>query len=540
MRASLSTRVFLGLALVVATFGVASFYAGAAVISLRHELRVLRDRALPLRDALRRDAIELEAFDEALGRAAPHDLDWLARLVPNARPWRRVDATLGRIRTLREGSRPPQITELLGLATPPLPSLSDALVELRAGRGLAERMRDDRALQAALAGPWRATEDVQVFDALVAGMQRAVSERRLSDASRVAVELRRLIRHVHSGLEDVERTLDAALDKRAARAARSEQRVIAVVIGSATLSLLVAILVLVLLLRTLRPMQALADVVRRFGGGDRQVRAETRGAAREIQELAEEYNRMADSLAAREAELSVQRDELARAERLAALGQLAARMTHEVRNPLSSIGLNAELLDEEIRKPTGPDADEASELLGSIVGEVERLRGITEGYLARARPAPSERERHDLGQLTAAFVDFARGELERRQIDVDVHAPPGVAIECDAGQIRQALWNLTRNAWEAMPNGGVLRFEVARAQGEDGQPRALLAVEDTGDGIAADVRERIFEPFFTTKDRGTGVGLALVREVASSHDGTVAIEDAQDGGARLVLRLPCA
>lgn len=545
MRFSLSTRIFIGFALVVTCFGLASLYGVAAVTGLRHELSFLRKEALPLIDSLRQNGVELRAFDEALQRAAPHDLDWVSRFVPNARPYARIDRVLDRLQAMHATSRPPRLARLLSADPLPLPSLSTDLQALRRSTEARDRVAQDAELEGLLGpGITDAETDAEVFDVLVAGLDKAVAERRLGDAARLVVEIRRLIRRVHGALGGFERDLERTLNERYAQAERSEKRLGLIVAVSSAVSLAVSVVALLVMLATLRPMAALAEVVRRFARGDRKARADTSGAA-EIQQLAVEWNRMADALAERETLLGAQRDDLARSERLAALGHMAAHMTHEVRNPLSSIGLNAELLEEELAAGEAIDREESRALLDAIIQEVERLRQVTETYLERARRAPMERVRTDLRELARKLLEFARNELEQRQVTVVLQGPAHAQAAVDEGLLRQALWNLLRNGWEAMPEGGTLWVEVqGRADpGEDGPvPVVAVAVEDSGPGIAAEARDRLFEPFFTTKERGTGVGLALVAEVAAAHGGRADVVAAQHGsGARFELVLPaCA
>lgn len=534
---SLSTRIFLAFAVMVAATGASSFYAVAAVTGLRHELGFLRNRALPLLDEMRLDAAELHGFDEALQRAAPHDLDWVVRFVPNARPFGRVEQVLAHTRTLRDFNQPPRLARLVMQTDLPLPELDKRLSALRISAEARDRMREDTELLAAVPALAQAHNDQAAFDALVAAVQRAVAERRVEDAARVVVEIRRIIRHVQGDLDLARRDFESALGARFDEAAHSEANLGVLVATTSALALAVSVLMLLAMLASLRPMTALTDVVRRFAAGDRTVRAATDGAS-EIRTAAEEWNRMADALALREAELSSQREDLTRAERLAALGQLAAQMAHEVRNPLSSIGLNAELLDEELAEETPLNRTEARQLTAAIGSEIERLRVITEGYLDRARPAPSQRSVVDLAELVGNLHDFVRGDLERRGVHSVLEAQPGVLVEGDAGQLRQALWNLVRNAWEAMPAGGALWLQVSTRE-QEGEHWALLAVEDGGPGVAEAQREAIFQPFTTTKERGTGIGLALVREVATAHRGHIRLATGEHGqGARFELELP--
>lgn len=542
MRFSVSLRIFVGFAVVVACFGTASLYAMASVTSLRHELHFLRKRALPLLESLRQSGVELRGFDEALQRAAPHDLDWVARFVPGARPYERIDRIRKQVRLLKLSARPPRLARF-ALTTPlALPEVGDALTAKRNATDARDRISRDSTLLPLL--PQRklsATNDAETFDVLVLALRRAVAERRYEEAARLVVELRRLIRSVHTALGVSERLLEQGLNDRFAAAEQREARVSLVVVASVGVALAVSIVALLVMLATLRPMNHMADVVRRFARGDRSVRADTDGAA-EIHELAVEWNRMADALAEREALLAGQRDELSRADRLATLGQLAARMAHEVRNPLSSIGLNAEMLEDDLRSADF-DRAEARDLLESIGREIEHLRGVTETYLERARRAPEEHVRKDLGTLVRRIVDFSRSEMEQRRVPCDVVADPGLFAEIDERLVRSAVWNLLRNGLEAMPDGGQLWLEVTRETPEDParETNIIIAVEDSGAGIAADVKDRVFEPFFTTKERGTGVGLALVMEAARAHEGRVEVVPPKHGaGARVQLTLPAA
>jgi signal transduction histidine kinase len=292
-----------------------------------------------------------------------------------------------------------------------------------------------------------------------------------------------------------------------------------------------------LMVWTLRPMRRLTEVVRRFAGGDAGARAEARGAT-EVALLAEEWNRMADRLREREAALTTQREELGRLERLATLGQVAARITHEVRNPLSSIGLNAEMLEEELEALPAAQAPEARALVRAISEEVERLRGVTEQYLRHARRSVAERTPQDLSALLRSLLDFVRAELDARDVGVELDVPPELPVLVDAPKLRQALLNLIRNAWEAMPRGGRLTVRAVSVHGEGDEPWVRIDVVDRGSGLPELALDRVFEPFFSTKERGTGLGLAVVREIVLAHGGRVSARNRPEGGAIFSVELP--
>ncbi|MFW6197431.1 MAG: ATP-binding protein [Myxococcota bacterium] len=221
---------------------------------------------------------------------------------------------------------------------------------------------------------------------------------------------------------------------------------------------------------------------------------------------------------------------LIQTERLAAIGKMAAHVTHEVRNPLSSIGLNVEMLEEELA-----DADtESRGLLRAVQRELDRLTGITEEYLRLARlPAP-RLEPEDVGDLVRQIAEFVTPELRNAGVELDVHIDESLPlVALDESQLRQALLNLLRNAREAMPEGG--RAEIGVTAGDGG---VHIHVRDEGPGIPAEQRDRIFDLFYTTKERGTGLGLPLTDQIVVAHGGTIRCEGAPGQGTTFQLWLP--
>jgi signal transduction histidine kinase len=274
---------------------------------------------------------------------------------------------------------------------------------------------------------------------------------------------------------------------------------------------------------TLRPLRRLHEAVRKVAGGNYRERVEVSGGT-EVADLAREFNVMAAALSERE-------QELVRSERLAAVGKMAAVITHEVRNPLSSIGLNAELLEDEV----APISKEAVALCRAIGKEVDRLTAITEEYLRFARMPRPRLEREDANGLVAGVVAFQREDLASRGVTIDTHLAAALpALAGDEAQLRQALLNLFRNAADAMAGGGTLT--VSTRATEDGGVE--IAVRDTGPGIAAEHLPHIFEPFFSTKEGGTGLGLALTQQIVAEHGGRIAVESAPGQGTTFRLALP--
>jgi PAS domain S-box-containing protein len=227
--------------------------------------------------------------------------------------------------------------------------------------------------------------------------------------------------------------------------------------------------------------------------------------------------------------------QLLAAERLAAVGRLSAQVAHEVRNPLSAIGLNAELLEEElVSRVAEARRDEAASLLRAIGSEVERLTQITEGYLELTRlPRPELRE-VDLNHVVGDLFSMLNEELKAYRVTVELElATPAPRAWADPGQLRQALLNIVRNSREAMPDGGTLRVRTSC----DGD-FSIIEVCDTGPGIPSDVVPRVFEPFYTTKRDGTGLGLSLTQQIASEHGGGVMVTSRPPDGTTILLTLP--
>lgn len=292
---------------------------------------------------------------------------------------------------------------------------------------------------------------------------------------------------------------------------------------------------------TLRPLRRLTEGVRQLGRGDWSQRISPSGPGREdeVSQLAREFNSMAGALEERERRLL-------RGERLAAAGQLAAQITHEIRNPLSSVALNAELLEDELSEAS----PEARELLAKISREVDRLTAVTEDYLSFARRPKPDRSELDLVDELRDLLDFMAPELEMAGIEVLRRLPPGpVPVLGDANQLRQVFMNLVRNAQEA-----ALDEECDRGPEGERQPRievemrckddqVFVVVADDGPGIGlsgGDV-DRIFDAFYTSKAQGTGLGLPTVQQIVQDHDGAVRVAHTGPEGTAFEVRLPaCA
>jgi signal transduction histidine kinase len=230
------------------------------------------------------------------------------------------------------------------------------------------------------------------------------------------------------------------------------------------------------------------------------------------------------------------RGRLMQTERLAAMGRLSAQVTHEIRNPLSAIALNADLLEDEIAdlgRGAG-DAAEAKQLLSAISREVERLTEVTDEYLRLARLRPPAMHSEDVNQLLVELIDFMGEDLRHRKITARVELDAQDArVLADAAQLRQAFMNIVKNSMESMPAGGELYVRTRREH-----ERILVEVKDNGVGIPEHVLTRIFDPFYTTKEGGTGLGLPITQQIVAEHGGELTAESSQGGGTRICVVFP--
>jgi two-component system sensor histidine kinase HydH len=221
--------------------------------------------------------------------------------------------------------------------------------------------------------------------------------------------------------------------------------------------------------------------------------------------------------------------EVLRAEQLAAVGQLAAGVAHEVRNPLTSIKMLVQSAREEA---AGPVADD----LAVVEREVRRIERSLQAFLDFARPPRPERRPHDLATLATDTLALVRGRANNQRVELTFEHPPGpVTAAVDADQVRQVLVNLLLNALDAMPGGGRLVLGLRRDAGW-----AELTVTDTGPGIDPKVAPRLFEPFVSDKETGLGLGLVTSRRLVEVHGGRLVGENRPGGGATFTVRLPLA
>lgn len=227
-------------------------------------------------------------------------------------------------------------------------------------------------------------------------------------------------------------------------------------------------------------------------------------------------------------------EQLRRAERLSALGELSAVLAHEIRNPLGSIRGTAEILRDDFRP-----GDRKYEFLEILVKETDRLNRVVEDFLGLARPVQVERETCDLMAELREVVSLASSEASAAGVRLELSEAKLPLVRGDREKLRQVFLNLILNGVQATPRGGrVVMTAAVVPAGEDSPSVVELAFSDNGAGIAPEFLSRIFEPFFTTKEGGTGLGLAIAQKIIESHGGSLLVTSEPGRGTTFRVKLP--
>ena len=515
---SIITKVVVAVLLVITAFALALAYNTAAQRSLVSGLSRINEGYVPAARQLDGIAEELRSFSRALSNREPTALRQSLRASMTLFPFEeRVAVRLEELQMHLAGVLNEELAEDEWRFLQHLHSVCDVL----------------------------AAENEEIGDVLDA-LIRSLDE----EPPRVEPaygELGARVIALEKRLDDLRRAVDRRIDAAVDRIRAAEREIfVRVMAASASAALFAAVGVFVIR-RSLRPIRALTRLAAKLKEGDYEAEPVTAGND-EIGVLAREFQGMADAIRTRDAEVRAKNVELnevnaalveaqraqVRAERLAAVGELSSRVTHELRNPLSSISMNVEMLADELRGLD--DRADAAEMVRSIEREVTRLTELTDRYLSMARSDDPRKEPVDLTELVRSVLRRQEAELTRLAVDVSVEADGSELASVDEAQIRQVLINLLRNAVQATRSSDPARIVLSVSGTPD---RVTIAVDDSGPGIAAAMWDSLFEPFETDREDGTGLGLSISRRIARRHEGELRPGYSSSlGGARFELELP--
>lgn len=489
---SLPTKVFLSFAVVIVAFGLTMTYALLHHRQTLRELTLLSGGLLPVTLAVADIRNTQELLVTTLESNPQGRTVWLA-LVRQLRP-ASLQRTAQALRQAGDLSTHDRDAELF----------DDLAAEL-----------DDVAEEAQAHEP----EYRELFGALEEG-----DEARIDD---VLYTLIRREREIANRLERVQVQVESQITLIARDVERAERRLLWALLFLTIGALVTAAAVTFFSYTALAPLSRLTEGVIAVGSGDLRQRVAVSGGG-EIKALAEEFNRMVERLVERE-------ERLVRSERLAAIGKVASKVTHEIRNPLNVLRLNAEMLWEDLAELGDEDqAAEPRRQLRSMTEVLERLEALTEEYLHYARLPKPSLEKQDLNELVQDLVGFQKHDFDARRIDVRTDLADELPLVLvDEAQIQQVLTNLVRNACESMVEGGELVLSTRPCDGG-----IAIDVCDRGEGMSQDSLQHIFDPFFTTKERGTGLGLPIAQQIVTEHGGHITVESTPGEGTRFTVWLP--
>jgi len=248
------------------------------------------------------------------------------------------------------------------------------------------------------------------------------------------------------------------------------------------------------------------------------------------QELKTFSQQMEEKIQKTTADLRKTEDQLIRSEKLAALGQLAAGIAHEIRNPLTSINILIHSITENLPSETSHRED-----LKVIEEEIRRINDIVEQFLRFARPSPPLLKKREVLPILEETLQLLKPQLERQRISVRKEFQPLLPIVLDREQIKQVILNLLINAVQAMPQGGRL---ILGAQVSGNHPWIQLSIRDSGVGIPPEDMKKLFDPFFSTKEGGVGLGLSIAHRIIDQHHGKIEVESHPGEGTLFTVWLP--
>lgn len=498
MRFSLVTKVFLAFTIVIVTFLSVLVFSIVQTQETYSEIREINRIIVPLSFSLSDIQNDLKAFNIVLNEKDPQVLKTTIRVT-------RMGPSLPSRFNAKIEKSLAIFSKNIGQGTD-VKNIESELIELK-------NLVADFTTQAQnLSGFITTTTDADI---------------EIIDAKRV--ELSTLSQKIDDRLGALARSLrsmtDLALEK-TKKQERSSLYTLAIATG---IALFIAIFLVWILGKNLRPLVDLSAATKRIAGGDYQAVDTSKLGASEIATLGTEFNSMIQSLKDRDDEIGTQHKKLLKSERLATVGRMTAVITHELRNPLSSINLNSEMLMDIVSKSGETDA---IPILDLIISEVDRLREITDNYLGYAKTTKAKMVEVDLGEILQKLTDFHEWEWEEMGVDVELKLSDGLNISGDKNQLRQAFLNLIKNGVEASKEGQ--RVEVSASNNND---TIEIKIRDHGHGISAENLKDLFEPFVTTKAQGTGLGLAVTQQIIEEHKGKIDVHTS-NAGTTFTISLP--
>lgn len=507
MRRSLSTKILYGYLIVVIIFSLGLGFFTYRMQSVRSQLELINAGYLRLTLILGElHTIEGNLLNTIAERTAGRGVSkFLQRQVSLARQWRLYDVERA-LRVARKMKSYQQAASDHEFSR----SISKTLNRLKVNFKKHERAFDLVFSQEFVS---RDSADKEKFKT------NSIGESLLRKEREMLLSIRKLSKKLRSRVKSA-----------ATRVEDDQQQMIFFGVVAVIGGLLISAFVALRMQRALKPLGGLVGGTKRIASGDYSQRVAVESAD-ELASLAIEFNRMAEAIEERE-------QRLIRSEQLALAGRLASHITHEVRNPLNSISLNTELLEEELSELPENARSESIALLRAVQREVDRLTGITEEYLQFARLPKPNLDEDNLAEIIRSLTSFIAIELDKEAIELKLELEEVALVLVDENQLRQALLNIIRNAKEAMATlgGGLLHIQMQLIDDE-----LIIYIRDNGPGIRADALEHVFDPFFSTKQGGTGLGLALTQQIINEHDGKIKIESStakEDHGTVFVITFP--
>jgi signal transduction histidine kinase len=306
-----------------------------------------------------------------------------------------------------------------------------------------------------------------------------------------------------------------------------------IVIGIFACAILLCVVLLgVLLVLIERPLEELMVTIKRVRGGDLTAHVGFSNRDDDVGRLGKQFNEMVEQLDQNRVEIEeLHKGEMARAQHLATLGELAAGLAHEIRNPLAGIAGVVDIMSREL-----PPNSSSRAVIGDVHSEVLHIQAILNDLLAYSRPRPPDFHPANLNTTVEQAVVLARQQVLTKPIQVLFEPNASLpAVDHDPALIQQVVLNITLNGIQAISGAGQVTLAVS--QNHD---HAAITISDTGRGISADALPRIFKPFFTTRSEGTGLGLSLANSIVHSHGGRIDVSSTIGKGTTFKITLPLA